>query len=183
MSIFVLIFNVDIMVGCETHFFFMETERELQNLVNEYFENSGYKVIETVIRGEKGTKVLEIFVDNREGINIDDITKINKDLNELIDSKLIVNDVSNLVVSSPGAEKPVRFLWQLHKHTGRDLDILLINGERIEGRLSGISEEDDGRIELEIPVKEKGKKNTFVSRVIDFKDIKEARVKISFSKK
>ena len=160
----------------------MEIETEVRNLIDEYFKNSDYKEIETVLRGEKGTKVLEIFVDNKDGINIDNITQINKDLDELIDKNLIVNDISNLVVSSPGAERPIRFLWQLHKHTGRILGIELNSGEKVEGKLISISE-DDNNIELEIITKEKGKKNNVVNRLIDFKEIKEAKVKLSFSKK
>lgn len=171
------------MVGWETHFFFMEKENELRHLIEEYFTESDYKIIEFVFRGEKGTKVLEIFVDNKNGINIDEITKINKDLSGLIDEKLVLNDVSNLVVSSPGAERPLKFLWQLHKHTGRILEIEMNDGEKTEGRLTGISEEGEGRITIEIAVKEKGKKNSIIEREINFKDIKIFKVKISFSKK
>ncbi len=171
------------MVGWETHFFFMEKENELRQLIEEYFSESDYKIIEYVFRGEKGTKVLEIFVDNKNGINIDEITKINKDLSSLIDEKLVLNDVSNLVVSSPGAERQLKFLWQLHKHTGRILEIEMNDGEKTEGRLTGISEEGEGRITIEIAVKEKGKKSSFTEREINFQDIKILKVKISFSKK
>jgi ribosome maturation factor RimP len=161
----------------------MEIERDLQILLDEYFENSEYKIIETVFRGEKGTKVLEIFVDNKNGINIDEITGINNDLNGLIDNKLIINDISNLTVSSPGVDRAVRFLWQLYKHTGRILEIELNDGEKTEGKLTVLSENGDGNIEIEISIKEKGKKNRTEQRIINFKDIKEAKVKISFSKK
>ena len=175
-------FNVDIMVGCETHFFFMEIENELKNLIDEYFSNSEYRIIETVFRGEKGTKVLEIYVDNVNGIIFDEITGINKELSELIDSKLIINDISNLIVSSPGAERSIKYLWQLHKHSGRTLEIEMNDGEKFDGKLISVSE-DDSRIMVEIAVHEKGKKNVFMPREINFKDIKDLRVKISFSKK
>ena len=125
----------------------MEKEIELQNLINEYFASSDYKIIENIIRGEKGTRVLEIFVDNEKSINIDEITKINKDLSSLIDEKIDLFNISNLVVSSPGAEK---------------------SGEE--------------KITVEITVKEKGKKNTVYQREIKFKDIKEVKVKLSFTK-
>ncbi|MBK8552814.1 MAG: ribosome assembly cofactor RimP [Ignavibacteria bacterium] len=162
----------------------MEIEPGLQSIIDEYFSTSDYKIVETIFRGEKGTKVLEIFVDNRIGINIDEITRINKDLSSLIDEKYVINDISNLVVSSPGAERPLRFLWQLEKHAGRTLEIELNDSEHIEGKLLGISENSgDGRIKLEIPVKEKGKKLSHTEREINFKDVKEVKVKISFSKK
>lgn len=161
----------------------MEKENELRQLIEEYFTESDYKIIEFVFRGEKGTKVLEIFVDNKNGINIDEITKINKDLSGLIDEKLVLNDVSNLVVSSPGADRPLKFFWQLYKHTGRTLEIELNDTEKIEGRLKELIENGDSRIILETEVREKGKKNSFIEREINFKDIKIFKVKISFSKK
>lgn len=161
----------------------MEKENELRQLIENYFSESDYKIIEFVFRGEKGTRVLEIFVDNINGINIDEITKINKDLSGLIDEKLVINDISNLVVSSPGAERPLKFIWQLHKHTGRTLEIELNDSEKLEGKLSEISEEGTGKLMIEIAVKEKGKKNSYIIREINFKDIKTIKVKISFSKK
>lgn len=176
-----------LVVGCETHFFFMEKEIELQNLINEYFTSSDYKIIENVIRGEKGTRVLEIFIDNEKGINIDEITKINKDLSSLIDEKIDMFNISNLVVSSPGAERPLKFYWQLKKHAGRVLEIEMNDGEKIEGKLEEFPESSDvkegeEKITVEITVKEKGKKNTVYPREIKFKDIKEVKVKLRFTK-
>lgn len=173
----------DIMVGFETHFFFMEIESELKEILDGYFLNSGYKVIETVLRGEKGTKVLEIFVDTKNAVEIDALARINKDLIELVDKNIILNDLSKLVVSSPGAERPVKFFWQLNKHTGRTLEIELNNGDKIEGRLNRASDEGDEHIFLEVTSREKGKKVNTETRELNFKDIKEIKIKISFSKK
>ena len=171
-----------LVVGYETHFFFMEKELELQNLINEYFSTSDYKIIENIIRGEKGTRVLEIFIDNETGINIDEITKINKDLSSLIDEKIDMFNISNLVVSSPGAERPIKFLWQLKKHIGRTLEIIMNDDEKAEGKLTELSDEGEEKIVIEIPLKEKGKKLTFYPREIKYNDIKEVKVKLSFSK-
>lgn len=171
-----------IMVGCETHFFFAKMENELKSIIEEYFSSSEYKIIELVFRGEKGTKVAEVYVDKEDGININELAAINRELNDLVDTKLIVKDLSKLVVSSPGAERSFRYLWQLKKHTGRILEIELHSGEKTEGRLISVEDSGSGLILLEIIIKEKGKKNTPETRAINFSDIKESRVKISFSK-
>lgn len=179
---FASVFNGYIVVGCETHFFFIEMEKDLDSIVNGYFLNSNYSIIEFVLRGDGGTKVAEIFVDNETGINIDDLTKINKDLNELVDTNLVIKDISKLVVSSPGAERPFKFLWQLRKHIGRTIEAELIDGEKVDGKLVEISDDSNEHITFEIHKKEKGKKLTSEIRIVDFKDIKESKVKISFSK-
>ena len=61
------------------------------------------------------------------------------------------------------------------------------DGEKLEGRLAEfpeLSDEKSGeeKITVEITVKEKGKKNTVYQREIKFKDIKEVKVKLSFTK-
>ncbi|HMS65087.1 MAG TPA: hypothetical protein PKD83_07520 [Ignavibacteria bacterium] len=157
-------------------------ENDLKKIIDEYFENSNYKLVELVIRGEKGTKVAEIFADSREGVNIDELAKINRDLNELVDLKLQVKELSKLVVSSPGTERSFRYLWQIEKHIGRTLEIEMNDGEKIEGKLEKIENGDKGIIFLEILKKEKGKKLSSENRAIEFNIIKESRVKISFKK-
>ena len=170
------------MVGCETHFFFAKMENELKSIIEEYFSSSDYRIIELVLRGEKGTKVAEVYVDKEDGININELAAINRELNDLVDTKLIIKDLSKLVVSSPGAERSFRYLWQLKKHIGRILEIELQSGEKAEGKLESVEDSDSGHIFLEIIIKEKGKKNSMESRKINFSEIKESRVKISFSK-
>lgn len=170
------------MVGCETHFFFAEMENEIYKIIYSFFEKTRYGIIDLIERGEKGTKVIEIFVDSEEPINIDELAKMNRELNDLIDSQEIIPDISKLVVSSPGTERSFKFIWQLKKHIGRLLEIELNSGEKIEGILTEADNESSGLVMVNILRKEKGKKITEELRVFKFSDIKESRVKISFSK-
>ncbi|MEO6696274.1 MAG: hypothetical protein ABIY50_08380 [Ignavibacteria bacterium] len=155
-------------------------EKSLEELIEEYFQNSEYSVIEFIQRGDGGTKVAEIFVDNEKGINIDELAKINRDLNDLVDTELIIKDLSKLVVSSPGAERPFRFFWQLKKHNGRTLELELNNGEKLEGKL--LESDENDHVTIDIIKKEKNKKISAETRIINFSEIKESKVKLSFSK-
>lgn len=170
-------------MGFEAHFFFAKMENELKNIVEEYFKSSEYKIVDLLLSNENGAKILEIFADNIEGIKIDDLVSINRELNEIVDTKLETSDVSKLIVSSPGAERSFRYLWQLRKHIERVLEIELNDGEKIEGKLISVEEIPAEIIFLEITKKEKSKKATIETRTLNFKDIKESRVKISFSNK
>lgn len=169
------------MVGFEAHFFFMEQDKIFSGMAEEYFRDNEYKIIEIKLRGERGTRVLEIFVDNKGGVNIDDLAKINRDLNEMIENKLAGEDLSRLVISSPGAESPVKFIWQLYKHIGRELDIELKSGESVEGKLERILEENNS-IVIAISKKDKHKADMKIEREINFEDVSRLNVKISFSK-
>lgn len=171
-----------VLVGCETHFFFAEMENQLNTLINTYFGEKGYGIIDMIERGERGTKLIEIFVDNEEGLQLDELARLNRELNQLIDEKFPVNDVSKLVVSSPGTERPFKYIWQLKKHEGRILEIEFNNGEKTEGKLLEADKESNGMLILEIRKKDKIKNSAIEVRAVNFGDIKESRVKISFSK-
>ncbi|HAY34105.1 MAG TPA: ribosome assembly cofactor RimP [Ignavibacteria bacterium] len=154
-------------------------ETEIKNIAEDYFSRSDYKIIDYILRGEKGTKVLEIYVDNRKGINIDELVKINHELDDLIEEKIASADISKLQVSSPGAERSFKFIWQLEKHIGRDIEAILSGDEDVTGKLTMVSE-NDGKIGIEIQKKEKGKKNTEEYREINFGDILESKIKLKF---
>ncbi|MBK9332209.1 MAG: hypothetical protein IPM96_07375 [Ignavibacteria bacterium] len=154
-------------------------ETEIKNIAEDYFSRSDYKIIDYILRGEKGTKVLEIFVDNRNGINIDELVKINHELDDLIEEKIELVDISKLQISSPGAERSFKFIWQLEKHIGRDIEIRLEGDIEITGKLTMVAE-NDGKIGIEIQIKEKGKKNFTEYKEINFGDILESKIKLKF---
>ncbi len=81
------------------------------------------------------------------------------------------------MVSSPGVDKPFKFDWQLNKHTGRTLEIELIEGKKIEAKLNDIS--DKGILSLTKKFK-KGKKQETEDIEINFDDIKSSKVKLEF---
>lgn len=169
-------------MGCETHFFFAEMENQLNKLIFGFLGEKGYGIIDMIERGERGTKVVEIFVDNEEGLMLDELAKLNRDLNRMIDDNFPVNDISKLVISSPGAERPFKYIWQLKKHLGRILEIEFENGEKTEGKLLEADEESNGILMIEVVNKNSPKISTGEIRAVNFGDIKEAKVKISFSK-
>jgi len=169
-------------VGCETHFFFAEMENQLNKLIFGFLGEKGYGIIDMIERGERGTKVVEIFVDNEEGLMLDELAKLNRDLNRMIDDNFPVNDISKLVISSPGAERPFKYIWQLKKHLGRILEIEFENGEKTEGKLLEADEESNGILMIEVVNKNSPKISTGEIRAVNFGDIKEVKVKISFSK-
>lgn len=170
------------MVGWETHFFFVKMENVLKSKIEEFFRDKEYKIIDLIIRGERGTKVIEIYADNENGINIDELARINRELNETAENEIEFSGISSLIVSSPGAERSFKYLWQLKKHIGRTIEAELNSGEKTEGKLESIEETGGGIIFLEIMKKEKGKKPVPEITALNFSDIKESRVKISFSK-
>lgn len=155
---------------------------KLSEILNRLFRDSEYKLIELVIRGEKNTKVLEVFVDSRETLSIDKLTDLNRAINEAIDNDDEDFRFSKIVVSSPGVDRSFKYIWQLYKHEGRNLE-LEFNDEThtiFKGKLLGII--DDLVLELE-ELKTLNKGNLQLTgniRRINFSDIKNSKVIISF---
>ena len=56
----------------------MHSEKALEEIAFSVLEETDYKIIDLVVRGEKRTKVLELYVDRREGVNIDELAGLSR---------------------------------------------------------------------------------------------------------
>lgn len=157
---------------------------KLSEILDRLFQDSEYKLIELVIRGEKNTKVLEIYVDSRENLDIDRLSELNRKIDDTLE-KDDEFKFSKIVVSSPGIDRSFKYHWQLFKHVGRDMEIEFNDADKnvFCGKL--IKVDDDMNLELE--ELQKGKKGnlqlTGNNRKINFSEIKNSKVLISFKTK
>jgi ribosome maturation factor RimP len=124
-----------------------------------------------------GKAVVE--VDNDRSITLADLTAINKGLREEFGEAL---DDLELEVSSPGVGRPFRVLRQYEKHIGRDVEVTLVDGDTLQGRLAGV---DTTGISLfvERPSKVKGRapKVDEEATTIPFDRIKNTQATIKFN--
>ncbi|MES2446203.1 MAG: ribosome assembly cofactor RimP [Bacteroidota bacterium] len=120
---------------------------------------------------------LIIHVDGDEGISIQDCAAISRHVGFHLEEENTIDKAYNLEVSSPGVGEPLQLNRQFHKNIGRDLGIKLSDGTAKEGKLISVSEL---AIEIEEKVKEKGKKVQLVNTQIEFNNIVETKVLISF---
>ena len=122
---------------------------------------------------------IKIEVDSFETFNIDNCVALNRVFEAAFDRD--VEDYA-LEVSSPGLDQPLRVLAQYQKNVGRELDIVLNNGEKRSGLLKEVF---DDKIVIEKTEKKKiegTKKKEWVTTTHDFEfnEIKKALVKLSF---
>lgn len=158
-------------------------ESELKNYIEEYLETTDFKLIDFVLRGEKNTKVLEIYLDRKDAFTIGELARINRELWKRVEDSEFANGLSKIVVSSPGADKPFKYIWQLKKHIGRTLELKLNNEEFIKGVLKEVIEDDNPRIVLDIKGSEKKAALKEELKTINFNEIKESKVVFSFKNK
>ena len=123
------------------------------------------------------SKHIGVFVDGDEGVSLDACTQISRILESILDQEPTLGGVYELEVSSPGVNRPLKFLRQYLKHVGRALRVEMTGGEIAEGVLTST-----GHDTITLDLKPVDKKSKPESREIPFDEIKEAYVTIQFGK-
>jgi ribosome maturation factor RimP len=125
----------------------------------------------------KPTNNLKVFIDGDQGISIEKCVRYNRALyKKLEEAALFPNGDFSLEVSSPGLDEPLKMLRQYRKNIGRQVELVLQDGSKVEGRLMEVSE--DGIIVEEI--KGKNKKKEVINHAFLFDNIKTTRIQVVF---
>lgn len=158
----------------------------IQNKLEEYTkeklaQDKQYFLVDVKI---KPRKKLQVFVDGDEGITIDKCAEISRYLEERLDSEGIAGNDYTLEVSSPGMNNPLKVLRQYKKRIGKDVEVVLFSGEKLEGMLKDV-QEDKITIEFEMSKKEKKEAgiqgNAKKEQEIAFEQVKSTKVKFNFN--
>ncbi|HOJ07670.1 MAG: hypothetical protein HND40_15235 [Ignavibacteriota bacterium] len=147
-------------------------KENIVKISNDLAEKLGYFVIDVIIRGDSRKRILEVFVDAEKNVSADDLAEMSRELTEIIESENLIKESYRLEVSSPGVDRPLKFLKQYPKHINRNFEIVYKAADS-EAKFTGklISVERD---ELTFQTKDK-------NILIKFNQIIEAKVLISFS--
>jgi len=165
-------------VGWETHFFFNETEwtmeTELKEILNELLSGKNIHLIDIVIRGERKNKIAEVYVDTEDILDFNLLSEISRSLNEQIDERDFKNELLKVVVSSPGVDRPFKYIWQLKKHLNRIFEFTVEDTPKT-GKLIDVDLDSN---ELKFIILEKKKEvSEFINTFDKFVDLK---VKLPF---
>ena len=126
---------------------------------------------------------IKVFLDADDGITIEKCTSVNKALYKYIEETGIFPDGNfSLEVSSPGVDEPLKLHRQYKKNTGRKVEVLMNDGNKIEGILLNAG---DDAITIEesfdkLRMKGRGNKTTIKTTTILFNQIKHTTVLITF---
>jgi ribosome maturation factor RimP len=107
---------------------------------------------------------IEIFADGTVNITIDQCAAISRHIEHYLESNGYVGEKYTLEVSSPGMDQPLKTARQYQKHTGKDVDVVLKNGNKITGTLLAFDEE---KITLQVIEEKKKKKKTDTEETAD----------------
>jgi ribosome maturation factor RimP len=143
---------------------------QIEALIESHLEGTDKFLVDVLIK--PGNRVY-VFIDGDHGVTIDDCVKVNRMLESNLDRE--VEDYE-MIVSSAGADQPLKFPRQYPKNIGRSLHLKLADDRELKGKLEQVGE--DGIV---IQADGDKKKKIAPAQVeLKFTDISEAKVIISF---
>jgi ribosome maturation factor RimP len=147
-------------------------KENIVRISNEIAEKLNFFVIDITFRGDNRKKIIEVFVDAEKNIDADNLAEISREINSIIEDQDIIQQAYRLDVSTPGVDRPLKFLKQFPKHINRNFEVIYKAEDEtrtITGKLLSVEREE----------------LTFLSDkkevLIEFKNITTAKVIISFS--
>jgi ribosome maturation factor RimP len=146
----------------------------VRTAITDACSDAGVSLIDVVVRGQARQLVLDVFIDSAEGIDHDRCRAVSRGIDARLENDAFADRLRAVDVSSPGADTPVKHLWQLKRSVGRTVRVVRTDDSVTEGTLQRV--DDDGiDIQPARSTKEPSPLVTFAAA-----DIKEARVVIKF---
>ena len=113
-----------------------ELQAAIERILVPLIERKGAFLVEINLRFEKREMAIGVFVDTDKGISINECAEISREAAVELEKVNIIQDPYRLEVSSPGLDRPLKFLRQYPKNIGRKFRVqYLQDGIKIE--LSG----------------------------------------------
>ncbi|MCC6398301.1 MAG: ribosome maturation factor RimP [Bacteroidetes bacterium] len=122
----------------------MRLPEPVRLLVEECVVASQAVVVDLVFRGHYRKPVLEVYVDGPGPVTTELCAEVSRRISAALEGKDLISADYRLEVSSPGLDRPLKYLWQYWKHLGRPFRFKLASpegGEALEGTLSAVEDE------------------------------------------
>ncbi len=101
----------------------MRLPEPVRQLIEESVSESKAQVVDIVFRGHYRKPVIEVYVDSPGAVTTDLCAEISRRISAGLDGKNLVSAEYRLEVSSPGLDRPLKYLWQFRKHLGKPFRI------------------------------------------------------------
>lgn len=150
----------------------MDTIKEkILKIIQNSISETDFLLVDTNIRGDQRKRIIEVFVDSSKNVSADDLAQLSSKINDTLSE---TEDIGNyrLDVSTPGVDRPLKFIEQYPKNVNRNFELEYHFGDevkKVKARLVSVNGNEltfnDGRNEF----------------LINYNQIIKAKVLISFS--
>ncbi|NJN28155.1 MAG: ribosome maturation factor RimP [Cyclobacteriaceae bacterium] len=155
----------------------MDLHNEISKLVEQYIDDDGVFMVEVNIKGKPGNLKIQVFIDGDDLLDVEACSKVSRKLTSELEEKEMIDGRYVVEVSSPGVDKPLKFLRQYQKHIGRELEVHTQNGQKHQGVLLSVASDT-----IELSVKSGKVKKEIKSETLKlpFGEIEKATVVLRF---
>ncbi len=118
-------------------------EKNIYDLIEKVVGNRNYFLIDLIIRGESNNRVIEVYIDAENNVTAENCAEISRELNKKFEEENIFESGYRLEVSSPGVNRPLKFLKQFPKHINRKFNVSYRETESVKkftGTLKAVEE-------------------------------------------
>lgn len=148
-------------------------EKNIRRISQEIAEKNNFFLIDLIVRGTKSSQVIEIFIDGETDVSADDCAKISREIGSELEQQSLVSEQYRLDVSSPGVDRPLKYLSQYNKHKGRKFELSFRKDDEVKKVKAKLNKIEGDNLFFLL--------NNNQEELIKFKDIVKAKVLISFS--
>jgi ribosome maturation factor RimP len=150
----------------------MDIKSKIESLIAPVIHSRELLLIDLIVRGDERKRIIEVYVDSANNISADLLAELSRQINNclLTEEELIGN--YRLDVSSPGVDRPLKFLAQYPKHVNRLFEVFFQTGnetKKIKAKLVSVNGDEllfnDGKNDI----------------IVNYNQIIKAKVLISFS--
>jgi ribosome maturation factor RimP len=147
----------------------------ISELAQSFLKDTANYLIQVNVRS--GNRI-SVFIENDDHVSIKDCIALSRHIESNLDRE---KQDFELEVSSPGIDSPFKNIRQYKKYVGKDVEVIFVNGEKIQGVLLGA---DEAGFDIK-PLPPKSKKNNQQANDIlpvrySFDEVKETKLVITF---
>jgi ribosome maturation factor RimP len=141
--------------------------QEIEKIVQKH----NFFLIDLIERGNVNNPVFEFYIDGTEIVTIENCAQISREIRNLLETESSVSEKYRIDVSSPGVDRPLKFIEQYHKHIGRKFELKF----KLENQTKKITVDLVSILDNKLNFK-----NANEDYLIDFDTIMSAKVLITF---
>ena len=125
----------------------MASSSKLEQLIKPVVEAQGAFLVDVTVGNDRRVKILEIFIDTETGVTAELCAAISREVAPILDESSDFSGPYNIVVSSPGLDRPLKLPQQYRRNLGRNVSVAYetatgkqkVSGELIEVQPNFIS--------------------------------------------
>ncbi len=149
---------------------------DIQKIVENHIANTNLFLVGVKVSTDN---CIEVLVDSPEGLDLDRCVEISRAIESMLDREI---EDFELTVSSAGLDLPFQVLPQYLKYVGKEVEVVLKNGQKLKATLTAAGEQGI-TLEYAVMKKEEGakRKKPFIeTATYTFNDIKSTKPVINF---